>query len=85
MCGIVCRGEFLCSFEGTGELNETGARREIIPLLWRTVRETALAKRLSFNVGDKKYPSVCGRTKLPGRCVQSNEIERQAGDESEMF
>ena len=45
--------------------------RKRIPLLWSTVRERALAKEFSFNMGDAKYPCVSRRTKLPGRSVHN--------------
>ena len=46
-------------------------KRERIPLLWSTVRERALAKDFSFNMGDAKYLCVSRRTKLPGRSVHN--------------
>ena len=46
-------------------------RWEKIPLLWSTVREKALAKEFSFNMGDAKYPCVSRRTKVPGRSVHN--------------
>ena len=42
-------------------------RRGQIPSLWSTARETALAKGFYSNIGVKKYPCVCRRTKLFGR------------------
>ena len=47
-------------------------RKETVPLLWSTVRERALAKGYSFNVGDAKYLCVSRRTKLPGGGVHSD-------------
>ena len=41
-------------------------RREVIPLLCSTIRQTALAKGFSFNMMDTKYTYVCRSTKLPG-------------------
>ena len=52
----------------------TDVRRERIPLLWSTVKETALAKGFCSNMGDTKYPCVCRRTKLPGRGVHSEKV-----------
>ena len=69
------------SFEGMGRLNVTDVRRERIPLLWGTARETALAKGFCSNMGVTKYPCVCRRTKLPGRGVYRK--VRETGDESE--
>ena len=45
----------------------TDVRRVRLPLLWSTVRETALAKCFCCNVGDTKYiyPCVCRRLGLP--------------------
>ena len=37
----------------------TGVRREVIPFLWSTVREIALAKGFSFNRENAKYQCVC--------------------------
>ena len=45
-----------------GGLIVTDVRRERIPLLWSTVRERALAKGFSFNMGDAKCPCVCRKT-----------------------
>ena len=52
----------------------TDVRRERIPLLWSTVRERALAKGLSFNMGDTKYPCACRRTELPKKDVHSEKV-----------
>ena len=52
-CGIVYKmASFQRSFEGTGGLNVTDFTRERIPLPWSAVRERALAKGFSFNMGD---------------------------------
>ena len=56
----------------------TGVRRERIPLLMSTIRERALAKGCSFNMGDAKFLCVCRRTKLSGRCVHSEKV-REVG------
>ena len=48
----------------------TDVRRERISLLCSRVRERALAKGFSFNMGDAKCPCVCRRMKLSGRCGQ---------------
>ena len=53
-------------------------RRERIPLLWSNVRERALAKGFTFNMGDAKCSCVCRRTKLSGRCVHSEKV-REVG------
>ena len=52
----------------------TDDRMERIALLWSSVRETALAKGFSFNMGDTKCPCVCRRTKLSGRGVHSEKV-----------
>ena len=52
----------------------TDVRREIIPLLWSTVRERALVKGFSFDMADMKYSCVYRRTKLPGRGVHSEKV-----------
>jgi len=52
----------------------TDVRRGRIPLLWSTVRERALAKGLSFNMGDTKYPCACRRTELPKKDVHSEKV-----------
>ena len=49
-------------------------RRGRIPLFWSTVRERALSKGFSFNMGDAKCPCVCRRTKLFGRGVHSEKV-----------
>jgi len=50
-------------------------RRKRVLLLWSTIRERPLAKGFSFNMGDAaKYPCVCRRTKLRGRCVDSENV-----------
>ena len=54
-----------------GGLNLTDVRREAMPLLWSTVKETAVAKGFCVNMGNMYYPCVCRRTKLPGRGAQS--------------
>ena len=59
---------------GMEELNVTDVRRERIPLLWSRVRERTLSKGFSFNVGNAKCPCVCRRTKLSGRCVNSEKV-----------
>ena len=51
----------------------TDVRREVIPLLWSTVGETAVAKGFCSNLGDTTYLCVC-RTKLPGRLVNSKKV-----------
>jgi len=57
---------------------------ELIPLLWSTAGERALARGFSFNMGGMKYPCVCSRRmQLPGRDVTVRRSERPAGDESE--
>ena len=56
----------------------TDVRRERIPLLWSRVRERPLAKGFSFNMGDVKCLCVCRRTKLSGRCVNSEKV-REVG------
>ena len=56
----------------------TDVRRETIPLLWSTVRERALVKDFSFDMGVTKYPCVCGRTKLCGKGVHSEKV-REVG------
>ena len=61
-----------------GGLNATDVRREIIPLLWSTAGERALAKGFSSNMGDAKYPCVCRRTKLTGRGAHSGKV-RETG------
>ena len=52
----------------------TGIRREIIPLLWCTVRGRVLAKGFCFRIWDAKYLCVCQRTKLSGRGAHSEEV-----------
>ena len=52
----------------------TDIRREQIPLLWSTVKETALAKVFCSNMGDTNCPCVCRKTKLPGRGVHSKKV-----------
>ena len=54
----------------------TDVRMEQIPLLWSTVRETALAKGFCSNMGDTKYPCFCRRTKLLRRGVHSQVRDR---------
>ena len=49
---------FSRSFEAMGGLNVTDVRRKRIPLLWSTVRETALAKDFGFNAGDTMYMTM---------------------------
>ena len=66
------------NFEGIGELNATDVRQERIPLLWFTVRETALANGFCSNLGDTRYPCVCRSTQLPGRGVHSEKV-RETG------
>ena len=41
-----------------GGLSRTDVRRERIPLLWSTIRETALAKGFCSNMGGMKYSCV---------------------------
>ena len=53
-------------------------RRERIPLLWSNVRERALAKGFTFNMGDAKCTCVCRRTSLSGRCVHGEKV-REVG------
>ena len=52
----------------------TNVRREKLLLLWRTVRETALATDSCFTVGNMWQPSVCRRSKLPERGVHSDNV-----------
>ena len=52
----------------------TDVRRKRIPLVWSTVRERALAKDFSFNMGDAKCSRVSRRTKLSGRGVHSETV-----------
>ena len=52
----------------------TDVRREVIPLLWCTGGETAVAKGFCSNVGDTKYLCVYRRTKLPRRRVHSEKV-----------
>ena len=56
-------------------MTDTG--KEIIPLLWRTVRERVLAKGFCFRMGDTKYLCVCQRTKLPGRGAHSEKVREE--------
>ena len=47
---------------------------ERLSLLWSPVRERAMAKGFSSNMGDTKYPCVCRRTKLPGWGVHGEKL-----------
>ena len=57
----------------------TRVKMQRISLLWSTVRERAMAKGFSFNMGDTKYPCVCRRTKLPARGYTVRIKDRDTG------
>ena len=59
-------------------MNVTDVRRKTISLLLNTVRERALAKDHSCNLGDMQCTCVCRRTKLPGRGVRYEKL-RETG------
>ena len=49
----------------------TDVRWERIPLLWSTVRETALPNDFCSYMADSKHPCVRRGPKLPGKGVHS--------------
>ena len=69
-----------CSFEGMGGMTVTDVRREIIPSLWSTVRERALAKGFSFNMGDAKCPCVLQKNEAVWKeCTQLEGLRGRQG------
>ena len=56
-------------------MNVTDVRRKTISLLLNTVRERALAKDHSCNLGDMQCPCVCRRTKLSGRGAHNEKVK----------
>ena len=80
---LFAEASFYCSFEGMAGLNVTDVRRERIPLVWSTVRES---RPMDF-VGTWETQSIqvfCRRTKLSGRGVhgkKARELSRKHTNE----